>query len=170
MGILESKSFSQTDAGTLRLMKVMIVDDNAEMRGLIRTMLTGVASKFVECSDGEEAVGRYQAERPDWAVMDVAMKTMDGLTATRLITSEFPGSHIVVVTHYNHPKLRQSAREAGAEGFLLKEDLIELRSLLAVSTKASGGPQESRQNGALEKPTTTGGSSDELKPVKRSAN
>jgi CheY-like chemotaxis protein len=126
-------------------MKVMIVDDNAEMRGLIRTLLTGVASEFVECTDGQEAVTVYGTERPDWAVMDVAMRSMDGLTATRLITSEFPGSHIIVVTHHNNPKLRESAWEAGAEGFLLKEDLIELRSLLAVGTETDERPQGKQQ-------------------------
>ena len=113
-------------------MKVMIVDDNAQMRGLIRTLLEGVASEFVECADGREAVDVFGTEQPDWAVMDVAMKEMDGLTATRLITSKFPGSHIMVVTQHNHPKLHERAREAGAEGFLLKENLLELRSLLAV--------------------------------------
>lgn len=111
-------------------MKVMIVDDNAEVRGLIRTILAGVASDFVECADGREAVAIYERERPDWAVMDVAMEAMDGVTATRLITSRFPGSRIMIVTQYNHPQLRERAREAGADGFLLKEDLIELRSAL----------------------------------------
>src|SRR5262249_17307942 len=106
------------------IMKVMIVDDNAEMRSLIRTMLDGVANEFVECADGQEAVAAYGKERPDWAVMDVAMKAMDGLTATKLITSTFPDSHVLVITHHNNPKLRESAREAGAEGFLLKEDLV----------------------------------------------
>jgi len=111
-------------------MKVMIVDDNAEMRGLIRDVLGEVASEFVECSDGQEAVAAFETERPDWAVMDVAMGAMDGLTATRLIKSKFPTSQIMVVTHHNNPKLRQRAHEVGANGFLLKEDLLELRTAL----------------------------------------
>jgi len=111
-------------------MKVMIVDDNAQMRSLIRTVLADVAGEFVECADGREAVDAYATERPDWAVMDVAMGVMDGLTATRLITSQFPGSQVVVVTHHNNPKLRERAEEAGAKSFLLKEDLIKLRGLL----------------------------------------
>lgn len=116
-------------------MKVMIVDDNAEMRSLIRGLLSERAFEFVECSDGREAVATYGTQRPDWTVMDVAMKEMDGLTATRMITSSFPGSHIIVVTQHNNPKLRERAQEAGAEGFLLKEDLIELRSLLAAGER-----------------------------------
>ena len=111
-------------------MKVMIVDDNAEMRGLIRNVLEEVANEFVECCDGQEAVAAFETEKPDWAVMDVAMGVMDGLTATKLIKSKFPTSQIMVVTHHNNPKLRERAREAGASGFLLKEDLLELRTAL----------------------------------------
>ena len=117
-------------------MKVMIVDDNAEMRGFIRTLLAEVADDFVECADGSEAVAIYEAERPDWAVLDVAMGGMDGVTATRLITAKFPKSHIMIMTQHNHPKLRESAREAGAAGFLLKEDLLQLPS--ALREKGSG--------------------------------
>jgi len=109
----------------------MIVDDNAEMRTLIRTMLSELASEFVECGDGREAVAVYEAERPDWTVMDVRMGAIDGVTATRLITSKFPGSRIMIVTQHHNPKLRERAREAGAAGFLLKEDLMELRSALS---------------------------------------
>jgi len=112
-------------------MKVMIVDDNAEMRGLIRNVLEEVASEFVECSDGKEAVAAFETERPDWAVMDVTMRVMDGLTATRLIKSKFPASQIMVITQHNNPKLRERAQEVGASGFLLKEDLLELPTALA---------------------------------------
>ncbi len=109
----------------------MIVDDNAEMRGLIRTILQGGDNEFVECADGREAVAVYETERPDWTVMDVAMGTMDGLTATRLLTAKYPGAHVLVVTQYHNPVVRDRAREAGAAAFLPKEDLMQLRSALA---------------------------------------
>jgi CheY-like chemotaxis protein len=125
-------------------MKVMIVDNNAEMRGLIRTLLAEVADDFVECADGGEAVAAYEVERPDWAVMDVAMGTMDGVTATRLIMSKFPQSRILIVTQHNHPKLRESAREAGAAGFLLKEDLLQLPSTLGGKGNSSGNEPSPR--------------------------
>ena len=119
-----------------KVMKVMIVDDNAEIRAFIKTVLTDVATEFVECADGREAVAVYEAERPDWAVMDVMMGGLDGVTATRLITSRFPDSRVVVVTQHNNPKLRERAREAGARVFLLKEDLTELPA--ALTTTNSG--------------------------------
>ncbi len=98
-------------------MKVMIVDDNAEMRSFIRALLAELATEFVECADGREAVAVYETEQPDWAIMDVAMQVMDGVTATRLITSKFPGSRIVIVTQHQNPKLHERARQAGAAGY-----------------------------------------------------
>jgi DNA-binding NarL/FixJ family response regulator len=56
-----------------------------------------------------------------------------------LITSRFPGAHIMVVTHHNHPKIRITAHEAGAEGFLLKDDLMQLRSLLTLGADGEEG-------------------------------
>ena len=122
-------------------MKVMIVDDNAQMREFIRTLLADVASEFVECADGTEAVALYEATRPDWAVMDVVMGAVDGVTATRLITSKFPGSQIMIVTQHNHPKLRERACEAGAAGFLLKENLMDLRTALTAVRSREAQPQ-----------------------------
>lgn len=121
-------------------MKILIVDDNREMRGLIRTIIGEGASEFVECADGQEAVTTYESERPDWTVMDVAMGAMDGLTATRLIKAKHPEARIMVVTQHQNPALRERAQQAGATGFLLKEDLLELRSAFERTATTSTEP------------------------------
>jgi len=108
----------------------MIVDDNAEMRTLIRSLLSGVVQEFVECAGGEEAVAKFATERPDWTVMDVCMPGMNGLTATRRIVAQFPEARIVVITQYDDRKLRDLAREAGATDFLSKEELIRLDAII----------------------------------------
>ena len=108
----------------------MIVDDNAEMRTLIRTLLCRVAHAFAECASGAEAVARFAAERPDWTLMDITMPDMDGLTATRRIKALFPEARILVITQHHSFKLRDSALEAGATGFLEKEQLTRLEGIL----------------------------------------
>jgi CheY-like chemotaxis protein len=108
----------------------MIVDDNAEMRTLIRSLLSVVAQEFVECAGGEEAVARFAKERPEWTIMDVVMPGMDGLTATRRIKAQFPEARILIITQHHNPKIRDSAREAGATGFLDKEDLTRLEDII----------------------------------------
>jgi two-component system invasion response regulator UvrY len=117
----------------------MIVDDHAEMRILIRSLLGGVAQEFVECAGGEAAVTGFAAERPDWTVMDIVMPGMDGLVATRRIVAQFPAARIVIITQHHNLKLRDSAREAGATGFLGKDELTRLEGLIAMRSGIDGG-------------------------------
>ncbi len=131
-------------------MKVMIVDDNAEMRGLIRAILAESASDFVECADGREAVAVYETEHPDWTVMDLAMDVMDGLTATRLLVAKHPEAQVLIVTQHYNPALRQRAREAGAAGFMPKDDLMQLRS--AVFERRQPQPTVPKQTESSSKP------------------
>jgi CheY-like chemotaxis protein len=115
----------------------MIVDDHAEMRTLIRSLLSGVAQEFVECAGGEEAVATFPVERPDWTVMDVCMPGVNGLAATRRIKAQFPEARILVITQHHNPKLRDSAREAGATGFLGKEELTRLEGIITGTSETS---------------------------------
>jgi CheY-like chemotaxis protein len=112
------------------MMKLMIVEDNDRMRQLIRDFVAKFANQIVECSDGPEAVAIYEARRPDWVLMDVEMKGMDGITATRQIRQRFPDARIIMVTQYDDATTYAAARQSGAYGYVLKENLFELRQLL----------------------------------------
>jgi DNA-binding NarL/FixJ family response regulator len=111
-------------------LKVMIVDDHAEMRTFIRSLLSGIAQEFVECAGGETAVARFASERPDWTIMDIRMPGVNGFVATRQIKAQFPEARIVIITQHDNPKLRDLAVEAGAAGFLNKEELIRLSGII----------------------------------------
>lgn len=111
-------------------MKVLIVDDSEQMRQLVRTYLRNLAEDIRECTDGAKALAAYAEFEPDWVLMDWKMKEMDGLTATRQILKSYPQAHILFITQFDDDFLRQSAREAGAYGYLLKEDLSALRSII----------------------------------------
>ena len=111
--------------------KTMVVDDNADMRVLICSLVSGVAQEVVECAGGEEAVARFAIERPDWTVMDVVMPGVDGLVATRRIKARFPDARIVVVTQHDDAVVRDLAFGAGATEFLNKGDLTRLEGILS---------------------------------------
>ena len=111
-------------------MKVMIVDDNAQMRGMIKSVLKESVDNFYECNDGSEAVKAYPLCRPDWTFMDIKMKEMDGLQATETIKRSFPDAKIVIVTQYDDPDLRARAMRAGASDYVLKDNLMELQRII----------------------------------------
>ncbi|HLX11353.1 MAG TPA: response regulator transcription factor [Bacteroidota bacterium] len=109
-------------------MKIMIVEDNEPMREVIKTVIGDCADDVIECVDGSDAVASYGAAKPDWVLMDIQMKIMDGITATKNITKKFPQARILIVTDYGSMTLRKAAQDAGACGYVLKENLHEIRN------------------------------------------
>ena len=111
-------------------MKLLIVDDNADTRKLIRTVVRKCSEDIVEGRSGTEAIASYIQYKPDWVLMDIEMLGMDGLTATKTIKRDYPEAKIIMVTMYDDERWRLAAQEAGASGYVLKENLTQLPSLL----------------------------------------
>ncbi len=112
-------------------MKILIVDDNSKIRLLLRDYLPEVANEIYECSDGEQALQLYTEHQPDWVLMDHEMPRMNGITATREIIAEFPKANICMVTAFDDEEIRDEAFAAGVCGYVLKDNLFELGSILA---------------------------------------
>jgi CheY-like chemotaxis protein len=121
-------------------MKVLIVDDSARVRRLIADFVSPVAAAVIECEDGAAALAAYEASAPDVVLMDIAMRGRDGLAATRDIIGIHPDARVVIVTEYDEMDLRDAARAAGARAYVLKENLHELRSVLADVTRHEHDP------------------------------
>ena len=115
-------------------MNVMIVDDSNKMRKMIKSILLNTADNFIECSDGSEAVEAYARHHPDWILMDVVMKEMDGITATEAVTRSFPEAKVIIVTQYDDADMREKATLAGAVGFVLKENLVDIERIIIGQT------------------------------------
>jgi CheY-like chemotaxis protein len=118
-------------------MKVLIVDDNLEMRALLRRLCASVATEMRDCADGLEAIQIFNEFKPDWTIMDLAMPRMDGLSATRQILAVHPGARIAVLTQHRGAEYEQAAREAGACGFVLKENLQPLLAMISGTAGSS---------------------------------
>lgn len=113
-----------------RPLSILIVDDNAKMRRVIRLMVKDIAGEITECEDGSQALTTYVRHRPDWVFMDIRMKTVNGLVATRQIKAAYPDAKIVIVTLCKEQDLQEAARAAGACAFVIKDNLPEIRQLL----------------------------------------
>ncbi|MDA4895006.1 MULTISPECIES: response regulator transcription factor [Microbacterium] len=102
--------------------RVLLVDDQALIRTGLSMVLGATAGIEIvgEASDGIEAVALAGVHRPDVVLMDVQMPRMDGIEATRQITSAELG-RVLVLTTFDLDAYAFGAIEAGASGFLLKD-------------------------------------------------
>jgi DNA-binding NarL/FixJ family response regulator len=102
--------------------RVLIVDDQSLVRAGFRLVLENHDDIEVvgEASNGEEAVHSAGRLEPDVVLMDIRMPALDGIAATREITSRHPAK-VLVLTTYDLDEYVYDALQAGASGFLLKD-------------------------------------------------
>jgi DNA-binding NarL/FixJ family response regulator len=110
-------------------MKFLIVDDSAYMRRCIKDFLPATVEK-VECQSGNKALAAFVEHRPDWVLMDIEMKPVDGLTAARQIRADWPTARIIFVTSYDEPRYREAAAELKVEGYVLKDNLEQINQIV----------------------------------------
>ncbi len=113
------------------MLSVLLVEDHAPMRATLRMWLADLAAPITECGNGAEVCACYAAQRPDWVLMDIELPGQDGLAATRELLAMEPAARVLIVTTYDDAELRQAAQAAGARGYVLKENLLEVREWLA---------------------------------------
>ncbi len=114
-------------------MTYLLVDDYPPARRLMRALINGPDTTFLEAENGAQAVEAYATHHPDWVVMDIEMPEMDGLQATRAIRSQDPDARVVIVTLNDVEEMRLLAESAGARGLLAKDDILSLPELLIPS-------------------------------------
>ncbi|MPY89697.1 MAG: response regulator [Luteitalea sp.] len=119
-------------------MKVLIVEDNLQMQALLTTLVGRLSAETTTCGDGDEALAAYATYHPDWVLMDLQMARIGGLEATRQIRAAFPAARIVVVTQYDDAHYRAAAYAAGACGYVLKDNLVEVLQILRPETDGGG--------------------------------
>lgn len=115
-------------------MTLLLVDDNAKVREMVRKLFHNDADPIYECDDGAQAFDSYKVHRPDWVLMDIKMKELDGVAATKAITATYPDAKIIIVTQFDDPVLRQEALAAGAIEYVLKENMHRLPDIMKAIT------------------------------------
>lgn len=103
---------------------VLIVEDHTMVREGIRMTLGLEQDMNVigEASDGRKAVSMATELKPDVVLMDIAMPGLNGLEATRQLIKAVPSIKIIMLTAHGDDAYVKSAVDAGAAGFLLKQD------------------------------------------------
>ena len=109
---------------------ILIADDNAEVRRMIRELIEDIDPEIVECSDGGEAINAYESNLPDFVLMDINMQPIDGFTASREILNRHPEAKIIIVSQHQDVQTRATALTIGVMAFVGKDDLMSLRDLI----------------------------------------
>lgn len=131
-------------------MTVMVCDDDAMTRESLRRMVaeqSGVA-RVIKAGSGEEALARYEADRPDLVLMDVRMPGIGGVEALRRLRSQHADAIVVMLTTAGDPDAVGMAVESGARGYLAKDATAEeLAATIALVLGASAPAVHAAQLG-----------------------
>jgi two-component system response regulator DegU len=123
-----------------RPIRIGIVDGNDLHREILHESLDLIPDLKVvaEAKNGAEAVSMVEFLHPDIVLMDVNMPVLNGIEATRIISSKFSDTKVIILTLYGDRTLSDTAREAGACQFLNK--YCGQEKLFQAIKRCSGGP------------------------------
>lgn len=101
--------------------RILIVDDAAFMRMMIRDILTKNGYEVVgEANDGAQAIEKYKELRPDLITMDITMPEMDGINALKEIKKQDPNAKVIMCSAMGQQAMVIDAIQAGAKDFIVK--------------------------------------------------
>ncbi|MCG7407484.1 response regulator [Paenibacillus sp. ACRRX] len=101
--------------------RILIVDDAAFMRMMIRDILTKNGYEVVgEAADGAQAIEKYKEHKPDLITMDITMPEMDGITALKEIRKSDPSAKVIMCSAMGQQAMVIDAIQAGAKDFIVK--------------------------------------------------
>ena len=102
-----------------RRFRLLIVDDNDEVRGYLRRLLESEFDVVGEAADGDEAIELAEREQPDVLLLDLAMPRVDGLQVLERIRAGSAHIRVVVFTGYG-AEFAEAARRLGADDYIEK--------------------------------------------------
>jgi two-component system cell cycle response regulator DivK len=102
--------------------RILVVEDQEDLRGVLRDLLTGSGYTVIEAGDGEAGVAKAKSDRPDLILMDIQMPVIDGYEATRRIKVDpaLKPIPIVAVSSFAMKGDEEKARAAGCNHYVTK--------------------------------------------------
>jgi DNA-binding NarL/FixJ family response regulator len=122
------------------MITVLLVDDHAYIRKGIRYLLEATHDLAVveTAANGVEAVAKARQHQPDVVILDISMPFMNGIEATKQICACCPGTQVLTLSIFPDEEYVRNALEAGARGYVLKEQIGD-ELVEAIRSIHSGG-------------------------------
>jgi len=121
------------------MQKILIVDDNALFRKLLRESLYSQFPSLIidEAKNGKEALEQVLTFHPDLIFMDIRLPDGNGLEVTRLIKEQNPDVSVVILTNYDLVEYRDAAFHVKADHFVLKDSFVSLIGIISSKNPVS---------------------------------
>jgi two-component system cell cycle response regulator DivK len=102
--------------------RILVVEDQEDLRGVLRTLLTGSGYEMIEAADGEAGVATAKSELPDLILMDIQMPILDGYDATRQIKADpnLKSTPVIAVSSFAMKGDEEKARASGCDSYVTK--------------------------------------------------
>ena len=122
------------------MLRILVADDHNIVRAGLKMLIErqGSMSVVAEADDGVTAVEAAQRERPNVAILDVAMPRMTGIQAAREIRAHCPDTSVLLLSMYDDERYVHDALRAGASGYVLKRQ-ADAELIEAVRAVSAGG-------------------------------
>jgi two-component system, cell cycle response regulator DivK len=102
--------------------RILVVEDQEDLRGVLRDLLAGSGYAVIEAADGRDGITKAKSDRPDLILMDIQMPVLDGYEATRQIKADadLKGTPIIAVSSFAMKGDEEKARAAGCDDYVTK--------------------------------------------------
>ena len=102
--------------------RILVVEDQEDLRGILRDLLTGSGYDVAEAADGRDGVAKALSERPDLILMDIQLPILDGYEATRQIKADpdLAETPVIAISSFAMKGDEQKARASGCDGYVTK--------------------------------------------------
>src|ERR1700736_565167 len=102
--------------------RILVVEDQEDLRVILRDLLTGSDYDVAEAADGRDGVAKALSERPDFILMDIQLPILDGYEATRQIKadSNLKSTPVIAVSSFAMKGNEEKARASGCDSYVTK--------------------------------------------------
>jgi len=106
--------------GGMWMPTVLVVDDTAFMRSVIREILSSEGFEVAEAENGKVALEIYENIRPDVVTLDIVMPEMDGIEVLKKLKEMDPNAKVIMCTALGEEQILKRAIKMGAKGYVIK--------------------------------------------------